>query len=80
MFEDEIAGLHKAGFVYNHIKRANEFPGLIYDNLFLTDTGVRLIDTGNSVIMERENDKLFDKYIKEELKEINEFKEYFLSR
>ena len=80
VFEDEIAELHKAGFVHRDIKRPEELTGLIYDNVLLTDTGLRLIDVGISALKDSVGDKLFEKYIKEELKEIDEFKEYFLSR
>ena len=80
VFEDEINVLHKSGFVHRDIKRPDELSGLPYDNVFLTENGLRLIDVGISAIEETVGKKLFNKYIDEELKEIEQFKEYFLTR
>jgi len=80
VFEDELNELHKAGFVHRDIKRPAEISGMQYDNVFLTESGLRLIDLGISALKDKVGDMLFDKYIKEELEEVNEFKEFFLSR
>lgn len=80
VFEDELNELHKAGFVHRDIKRPAELSGMPYDNVLLTEKGLRLIDVGISAVKESVGEKLFNKYIEEELKELIEFKEYFLTR
>ncbi|MFI5195589.1 MAG: hypothetical protein ACHQD8_00730 [Chitinophagales bacterium] len=80
VFEDEVAELHKAGFVHRDIKRPSNLAGLAFDNILLTNEGLRLIDVGISALRTQVGDKLFDKYIETELQEMVEFKEYFLNR
>lgn len=80
VFEDEIKELHIAGFVHRDIKRPDDIPGLLYDNVLLTDKGLRLIDVGISALKDSVGEKLFKKYVDEELNEIKELKEYFLNR
>ncbi|MEO8512025.1 MAG: hypothetical protein ABI543_00565 [Ignavibacteria bacterium] len=80
VFEDEIKELHSAGFVHRDIKRPEDIEGMLYDNVLLTANGLRLIDVGISVIKESVGDKLFRKYVDEDLKEIEDFKKYFLNR
>ncbi len=79
-FRDELKELHEAGFVHRDIKRPSEISGMPYDNVFLTEKGLRLIDLGISALKNVVGDKLFDKYLSEESEELKEFKEYFLSR
>ena len=52
MFEGELRELHEAGFVHRDLRRPFEMPGCAYNNVFLTVTGLRLIDIGISVIRE----------------------------
>lgn len=80
VFEDEVKQLHAKGFVHRDIKRPEELSGMLYDNVLLTSTGLRLIDVGISALKSSVGDKLFAKYIEEELRELVEFKEYFLNR
>jgi len=80
VFEDKIAKLHKAGFVHRDIARPSNMPGLQYDNIFLTETGIRLIDVGISALKSQVGEKLFARYLEHELKEIKEFGVYFLMR
>ena len=80
VFEDELIQLHTAGFVHHDIKRPATEKGEVYDNVFLTERGIRLIDVGISALRSQVGDKLFDKYVEEELKELQEFKTYFLER
>jgi len=80
VFEDELNELHKAGFVHRDLKRPSNIGGLAYDNILLTDKGIRLIDAGISAIKNQVGDKIFEKYIEIEKAEIKEFKEYFLNR
>lgn len=80
VFEDEIKQLHTAGFVHRCIKRPSNLTGLAFDNILLTDKGLRLIDVGISAIRTQVGDMLFNKYIEVEMKELEEFREYFLNR
>lgn len=80
VFEDEIKKLHKAGFVHRDLKRPSNIGGLAFDNILLTETGLRLIDVGISALKSQVGDKIFEKYIEIENEEIKLFKEYFLNR
>lgn len=80
VFEDELNELHKAGFVHRYLKRPSNIGGLAFDNILLTDKGIRLIDAGISAMKTQVGDKIFEKYIEIEKAEIQEFKEYFLNR
>ena len=80
VFKDELAELHKAGFIHRHIKRPSNLSGQAFDNVLLTNQGLRLIDVGISVLRHQVGEKLFDKYLATELQEIEEFKTYFLNR
>jgi len=80
VFEDELEQLHKAGFVHRDIKRPSDMPGLTFDNIFLTPTGIRLIDVGISAIKSQVGERLFKRFVDQELKEVEEFRIFFLSR
>ena len=80
VFEDEINQLHNAGFVHRDLRRPSNIGGLAFDNILLTNTGLRLIDVGISAIKSQVGDKIFEKYIEIENQEIKEFREYFLNR
>jgi serine/threonine protein kinase len=80
VFIDELHQLHKNGFVHRDLKRPSNIGGLAFDNILLTNEGLRLIDVGISVIKEQVGDKIFEKYLEIENIEIIEFKEYFLNR
>ncbi|MCD6010408.1 MAG: hypothetical protein K0Q79_270 [Flavipsychrobacter sp.] len=80
MFEHELRELHNAGFVHRDIKRPSNLAGLAFDNILLTTEGLRLIDVGISALHTQVGDNLFNKYIETELKEMAEFREYFLNR
>jgi len=80
VFEHELKQLHKAGFVHRDLKRPSNIGGLAFDNILLTNTGLRLIDVGISALQKQVGDKIFKKYIEIENKEIAEFREHFLNR
>ena len=80
VFEDELLALHQAGFVHRDLKRPSGIGGLAFDNILLTEQGLRLIDTGISALRTQVNDKIFDKYTETERQEMDVFKDYFLSR
>lgn len=80
VFRDEIRQLHEAGFVHRDIRRPSELKGQPFDNVLLTDKGLRLIDVGISALRSKVGDKLFDKFVEQEKREIEEFAAYFLER
>ena len=80
VFEDELAQLHRAGFVHRDLQRPSNQPGLRYDNIFLTQTGLRLIDVGVSALREKVGERLFSRFVERELEEPDAFKRDFLAR
>jgi serine/threonine protein kinase len=80
VFEDELLALHQAGFVHRDLKRPSNIGGLAFDNVLLTEQGLRLIDAGISAIRSQINDKILDKYIEIEQQEMQELKHFFLNR
>ncbi len=80
VFEDELKQLHMAGFVHRDIRRPSGLNGLYFDNVLLTDKGIRLIDAGISALKTQVNDRIFEKYIETERQEIKLFRQYFLDR
>ncbi len=80
VFEDELNTLHKAGFVHRDLKRPSNIGGLAFDNILLTNTGLRLIDVGISALRKQVGDKIFEKYVEIEQSELATFREYFLNR
>jgi serine/threonine protein kinase len=80
VFESELQDLHKAGFIHRDLKRPSNIGGLAFDNILLTEQGLRLIDVGISIIKQQVGTKIFEKSLEIENQEIEAFKEYFLSR
>ncbi len=80
VFEDELYQLHKNGFVHRDICRPSNISGEKFDNIMLTQSGIRLIDVGISALEKQVGDKIFEKYTEHELKEVQVFKQYFLNR
>jgi serine/threonine protein kinase len=80
VFEDELQQLHKAGFVHRDIRRLSDMPGLTFDNIFLTDKGLRLIDVGISALKSQVGERLFERFMTQEMQEFELFRTFFLSR
>lgn len=80
VFLDEMHQLHKGGFVHRDIRRPSDIGGQPFDNVLLTEKGLRLIDAGISALQHQVGDKLFSKYLEVENRELGEFGQYFLSR
>jgi serine/threonine protein kinase len=80
VFEDELGVLHKAGFVHRDLKRPSDIGGEAFDNILLTETGLRLIDVGISALASQVGTIIFEKYQTVEQQEMRAFREYFLNR
>ncbi len=80
VFEDELHQLHKSGFVHRDLRRPSDMPGLTFDNIFLTPTGLRLIDVGISALHEQVGERLFNRFVQQELTELEQFRLFFLTR
>ncbi len=80
VFEDELKDLHKSGFVHRDLRRPSDIQGLAFDNILLTEHGLRLIDVGISALKSQVGEKIFEKQLEIELQELEIFKEYFLNR
>jgi tRNA A-37 threonylcarbamoyl transferase component Bud32 len=78
-FEVKIKELHERGFVHGDIRRPRLPIPQCFDNIVLTKEGFRLIDTDFSIILNRENVRLFVYKKIDEEAEINSFKSYFES-
>jgi serine/threonine protein kinase len=80
VFEEELRKLHESGFVHRDLRRPSGIGGLYYDNILLTETGLRLIDVGISALQHQVGDRIFQKYLEVERGEMEAFREYFLNR
>jgi serine/threonine protein kinase len=80
IFEDELRQLHKSGFVHRDLRRPSDMPGLTFDNIFLTSTGLRLIDVGISALREQVGERLFNRFVQQELVEFEQFRLFLLAR
>ncbi len=80
IFEDELTALHRAGFVHRDLRRPSDMPGERFDNIFLTPTGFRLIDVGISALHSKVGERLFKRFVEQEMAELALFKTFVLSR
>lgn len=80
VFEDELRQLHEAGFAHRDLRRPSNTGGMPYDNVFLTQTGLRLIDVGISALREQVGERLFGRFVERERQEFELFREAFLAR
>ena len=77
VFADELTQLHQNGFVHRHLKRPSDLDGLAFDNILLTEQGLRLIDVGISALKSQVGERIFAKYIDIERAEMEPFRAYF---
>ncbi len=80
VLENELQVLHRAGFVHRDLRRPSDMPGERFDNIFLTPTGFRLIDVGISALKTQVGERLFQRFVEQEMKEMEEFRKFLLSR
>jgi serine/threonine protein kinase len=80
VLESELRQLHQTGFAHRDLRRPSDMPGERFDNIFLTPNGFRLIDLGISALLDAVGRRLFDRFVEQELKELEEFREFVLSR
>jgi len=62
------------------LKRPSDIQGLAFDNILLTEQGLRLIDVGISALKSQVGEVIFKKQVTMELEELEVFKDYFLNR
>ncbi|MDF7816846.1 hypothetical protein P1X15_04530 [Runella sp. MFBS21] len=53
---------------------------MAFDNILLTEQGLRLIDVGISALRSQVGLRIFEKYVEAELQEMQQFRTYFLNR
>ncbi len=80
VFESDLRQLHAAGFVHRDLRRPSNLPGYRYDNIFLTQRGLRLIDVGISALESQVGERLFGRFVAVELQELKDFSDEFLRR
>ena len=80
VFEDELSALHQAGFAHRDLLRPSDISGEPYDNIFLTNQGLRLIDVGISALRHQVGEALFKRFVEQEIAELARFREFFLNR
>lgn len=80
VFTDELLALHAAGFVHHDLQRPSNLPGERFDNILLTQQGLRLIDVGISVLRRQVGESFFNAYVQRELEELARFRAFFLGR
>ena len=80
VFEEELKQLHEGGFVHRDVRRPSSEAGEVFDNVFLTAQGIRLIDVGISAVRSTVGEKLFALYVAQEQEELAAFRNYYLSR
>ena len=80
VFEEELQTLHTAGFGHRDLQRPSNLPGDRYDNIMLTQQGLRLIDVGISVLRPQVGESFFRAYVQREQEELALFRVFLLAR
>jgi hypothetical protein len=79
-FEFELGQLHQAGWVHRKLYDPAGTATTFFDNILLTQQGIRLIGIGQALMQQDTGDYLFEKYVRAEREAVRLFKEYFLKR
>ncbi len=79
-FITQMDELHRHGFLHGDIEHPiRGTPEFMFNNIILTNNGLRLVDTGFSLIRKEEPDMArFIRLMRGEMLEIMNFKEYFI--
>jgi tRNA A-37 threonylcarbamoyl transferase component Bud32 len=77
VFEQKMRELHQAGFVFHDLNATILLSG--QTNFMLTHQGIRLIDTGNSLLREEIGNTKFDEQVSSEVNIMREIKKIMLN-
>ena len=75
-----LAHVHARGFVHRDLRRPSNISGERFDNILLTETGLRLIDVGISVLRHQVGEPFFASYVRHEQEELAAFGAFLLGR
>lgn len=78
VFVEKLKELHKHGFCHRDIRHHSGFGGRPFDNVVVTDLGIRLIDVGISALKELTGETLFEHYVNAELEEAKEYYNFLM--
>ncbi len=78
VFIEKLKELHKHGFCHRDIKHPSGFGGRTFDNVVVTDLGIRLIDVSISALKELTGEELFEHYVNAELEEVKEYYNFLM--
>jgi hypothetical protein len=79
-FEFELRQLHESGWVHRKLYDAAGTATTFFDNILLTQQGLRLIGIGQALLLQDTGELLFEKTIRDEWEAVRLFKAYFLGR
>lgn len=79
-FDKQITELHVMGFIHGDIMHpVRAEPDFLFNNIITTENGLRLVDTGFSIIEQDEPDKeRYRSLLRQELYEVIDFKNCYL--
>ncbi|RYD53407.1 MAG: hypothetical protein EOP52_04545 [Sphingobacteriales bacterium] len=80
VFVDELRELNEGGFVHGHLRREPGFMSDPWDNILLTEDGLRLIDAGRSVLRQDVPEATYDEALAAEALALDAFREWFIAR
>ena len=70
----------EAGKLFSGDTRSDIGSEAEFNHIFLTPTGLRLIDVGISALRMQVGERLFQRFVEQELQELARFRDFFLSR
>jgi hypothetical protein len=73
VFENQLTELHWNGFVYRGLCRPSNTNGANFDNIILTEKGIRLMHVEISTTKGKVGDVLFARFVTQELAELEKF-------